>query len=168
MQTTFKGVDIEVNDVISKDSARAFGMDIYESCFNDKGEYDCFDFDYNIRKNIIERYMNLAIPEDTDEAYKLAYSGIVEFGREFINDNQLASIIKSAKEMIKFRKATGLDRLNRQMEEVVSLILDTNKSLNSVVSDKDLVEALKTIKKDDTNGKSIEDKIVDAYLKTVK
>lgn len=117
------GVSVEIKKTISLNKALEFTNDIVQNCYI---EGDVYDYrpeivDFVVRCNILQMYANFTMPKDTNDMYDFVYkTDAVETVVQYINGEQLESIVNSALRKIDFLKEKHIAEIELEIQKMAS------------------------------------------------
>lgn len=160
----WNGISFKVKHSLSLEEMMLFVHMAVEMCFGDGDEYRPELDDFAIRLNVIDRYTNLRLPENTEKKYEILIStDLVDVITQNINRDQFDNILESFNKRIRDRVQTRNNTLRERTDELIHSIESAVNTFGDIFRDVDsekmnaIVSALAT--KDVDEGK-----IMNAYL----
>lgn len=161
----WNGLNITVKRRLSLREMVWFADDVADNCFDDAdGTYYPQYEDFLTRRNIIERYTNLTLPQDIEKQYELlTATSVITCVLAAVDFGQYEEIVDITKKKIEQRRQSEADGAKRRIDEAYSKIKEIAEELGkmfSSVTPEDITKLVGAI----TDGKLDEHKIVDAYF----
>lgn len=161
----WRGVEVVVKSVLSLTEMMAFVDQVVGSCFLDDGRFVPEVKDFAIKSNILSRYANISLPDNLEHRYQLIYcSDIVDFVKEYVNDEQLREITEAIESKIAHRCHTETIGVQRQLSKLADALGEVQKTATGLFDDIS-ADDLKVLISAMTGGVVDEEKLVEAYLK---
>ena len=117
------GVSVEIKKTIPLNKALEFTDDIVQNCYI---EGDVYDYrpeivDFVVRCDILQMYANFTMPKNTSDMYDFVYkTDAVETVVQYINGEQLDSIVNSALRKIDFLKEKHIAEIELEIQKMAS------------------------------------------------
>lgn len=164
---------ITVKRLIPIEEMVSFVENAVSMCFTDDGVYMPELRDLAIRGNIIARYTNIKMPDDTSLIYNLVYDNeLFNCVMEHINDAQIKSIVYGIDKRIELINSSNIASVNRDINNVyqkmndftdkISLLFDgvtkedllaiSNAVVNGTIDEKKLVEEMHKLSVGEQDG----------------
>ena len=145
-------IEIEVKQTIDFAESIALVTSVAESCFDQKGNYSPYLFDFAFMRGILQCYTNLEVGDDYGKTYDMIYSGsLMDDIIECINPNQFHAIKRAICETIDDRKETRYELLKQEVEKAVIICKQASQQINEIglmaqqLSNGDLQELMKRL-----------------------
>ena len=163
-ESDFYGNKLVVKTTLPFADMVRFVNEVVDNCFSDSGEYLPEVKKFIIDINIVQYYSNVRLPDDVKHKYDIIIkTGIADVVRQYVDDDQFASIMRAIDDKIRSRVHTNEqlfeNRLSVAMHTIESLIQNVKTSFEGI-SPEDVKNMLNAI----SDGKFDEEKLVSAYL----
>jgi len=162
------GINVTVTKVLPFKEVVGFVHSVANSCFTDNNVYIPESLSFAIKTSVLERYANFTMPADVNLQYDLIYrTDAFDEVVSRIDNIQLMEIQEAINATVNNRIKANAEVINKQMNELYAAFDNIQKQLTDIFSGigsddlKNLVGAM-------SNGKLDEEKLMTAYINTVK
>ena len=158
------GIPVTITKTISFEEVVNFVAEVADNCFLSDGRYIPEAMQALIDCGVVRHYTNINLPANLSSAYELVMrSGIIDFIMPEINSNQYNDIIIAIRDKIEYACDTNVTEFRNSltgMMESMTDLQDKTKELFGKISPDDVQSLLNAF----SNGKDVEEKVVDAYI----
>lgn len=123
--------------------------------------------DFVLLREVMSKYTNVDLPEDTEELYELLYrTDLMDVVLDNINGRQFTKIYNAINAKLKYMSETNIERFAKQMEEAINKVTDLVSAFSSIMDDvspDDVSNLLAAVSK---IGELDEAELVDAVIKS--
>jgi len=162
------GENIDVKTVLTMEEFEHALNGMLRLIFTEDGEYNAFIKDFAVRICTVFAYTGVIIPEDftseADDLYKLMYcTNFYDAVTGVINKTQYDVLLNALDEEINKQNYSNIDRVNRKVAELTSMIETLGKQFEDIigdVSEEDVNKLLSAIE----NVNIDEKKLVEAFV----
>lgn len=128
------GVDIEIRPTISLVDAAEFISNIVSAAISDDGDYMPEFVDFVMRCNVLTKYANFTISDNTEKTYDLVYkTNAFDTVVEQINKRQLDAIMNSSMQKIEFEKQVALSNITRDTIDAIEAINKMQRQMEEIL-----------------------------------
>ena len=128
------GVDIEIRPTISLVDAAEFISNIVSAAISDDGDYMPEFVDFVMRCNVLTKYANFTISDNTEKTYDLVYkTNAFDTVMEQINKRQLDAIMNSSMQKIEFEKQVALSNITRDTIDAIEAINKMQRQMEEIL-----------------------------------
>lgn len=128
------GVDIEIKPTISLVDAAEFISNIVSAAISDDGDYMPEFVDFVMRCNVLTKYANFTISDNTEKTYDLVYkTNAFDTVIEQINKRQLDAIMNSSMQKIEFEKQVALSNITRDTIDAIEAINKMQRQMEEIL-----------------------------------
>ena len=156
---------IEVKKFLPIGEAMGFVSNVVDGCFDDNGTFIPEALDFLKRYELVKRYTNIAMPNDTTDTYAILY------GTELYNDifgmvnldqaNALYVAIDKRIELLTNDKTREIENKINELYSTLSNFVNTIRSVFDDVTGEQLADFINAV----ANGEINEEKIASSVLK---
>lgn len=161
----WNGFELHIKTLLSLDEMLAFVGSVARSCFDgDTGEYLPEVLEFAIRNNIVDRYSNVALPENLEHQYRLLYqTDIVDTIFEHIDRRQFDDMSTALSQKIKHLAEANVQMLAGRVNDTINAMnqfVDGFKGIFDSVDANDIQKIVDAI----SQGRVDEEKLMSAYM----
>lgn len=128
------GIDIEIRPTISLVDAAEFISNIVSAAISDDGDYMPEFVDFVMRCNVLTKYANFTISDNTEKTYDLVYkTNAFDTVMEQINKRQLDAIMNSSMQKIEFEKQVALSNITRDTIDAIEAINKMQRQMEEIL-----------------------------------
>ena len=158
------GLELAIKRNLSVSEAKGFINGVIDVCLPEGGEYTPELYDIAIRGNVLAYYTNVTIPSSIEHLYDMIYrTDIYNTVLENINTDQFEDMMFVIKEKCHFIINTGINDVNKRLENVVSAFEGIQSTMEEVYSGMSPDDVSSVIKALSDNGFD-KDKVVKLVL----
>lgn len=164
IEKEWRGMLVQIKTCLSFLEMLEFVDSVVESCFaEDTGMYLPEIKDFATRCAILTKYSNFSLPDGIEQKYNFVYaSDIVNFVVGYIDEDQFRQMLMAIDKKIEYRAQAQTEKLNQQMNDVVTQIGVLGDNLASVFGGID-GDTISKIAGAISNGSFDEKKLVQAF-----
>jgi hypothetical protein len=156
-EVEYKGLSFIVTNTISLKDMMSLVDEVSNNCFMSDGSFRPEVVQPLLDCGVVERYTNLTLPKNLESRYELvARSGVVEFIMTKINTAQYNDIVVAVRDKIDYMCDVNTLAFNNAIESMTSMMSNIQTGMAGLVEQYGV-----------NDGRSIEERIVDAYRKKV-
>ena len=166
VEVEWNGLSVTSQKRLSLPEMLSFVATVSTSCFSDKGEYRPEIKDFILNCELISRYTNIELPDDTIEKYTMAClaTDLIATIKQEIDTDQYYSICRAIDSKIHHVANANIQAITVKMNEITASFDNLEKTLSKTFSGVDS-EMIKKLASSASNGRIDEEKLVKAINK---
>ena len=155
IEAEWNGLPVAITHTISLGDMIALVTEVADNCFMEDGRFMPEVMQPLLDCGVVARYTNISLPSNLATRYELVMkSGIMDFILPKINSNQYNDIVVAVRDKIDYMCDANTIAFNHAMESMSNVMSNIQGSMSGLIEQFGV-----------NDGRSIEERIVDAYIK---
>ena len=168
-EVKWNDLTITIKPTLSLEEMMMFCDDISSMCFSESGDFMPELSEFMIRMGVLTYYANFTFPANITRAYQLVYgTNAYDIVFDYVNKDQFTGILDAAKAKVKYLCDSDVLAFRNKCDELVNVMSSSQEQIVDMFGDITPEEAQALFNAVEGDGKFNEEKLVDAYVKSIK